>query len=197
TVNQRRGTTDRLDKVWFHGIAQQNSHATLCTIWSKFSSSYRLTIVGFSDHDARKTSFEVVNIFGQAEDRHGFGSHGNLEVVFARRSGGAAAQANGHVSQVAVVHIQYAFQAYGTWINSEFVAVENVVIHEVAQQVVGRGNGVEVTCEVQVDVFHGYYLGVAAAGSTTLHTKNGTQRWLAQGHHGLGTHQVQGVGDTD
>src|SRR5699024_335483 len=35
TVNQRRGTTDRLDKVWFHGIAQQNSHATLCTIWSK------------------------------------------------------------------------------------------------------------------------------------------------------------------
>src|SRR5699024_782411 len=47
TVNQRRCPTDRLDKVWFHGIAQQNRHATLCTIWSKFSGGYWFPVIGF------------------------------------------------------------------------------------------------------------------------------------------------------
>src|SRR5699024_5491317 len=172
-------------------------HATLCTIWSKFSGGYWFPVIGFRNHDARETVFQVVNVFGQAEDRHSFGGHSNFEVIFARRSGGASTQADGHVSQVAVVHVQYALDAHCSRVDTKFVAVKNVVIHEVAQQVVGRGNGVEVTCEVQVDVFHRYHLGVTAAGSTALHTKYGAQRWLTQRHHGLGTHQVQGVGDTD
>src|SRR5699024_1741923 len=133
TVNQRRSTGQSLHEVWTNSIAQQNGHANLSTIGAKFRGRHWFAVISFSDHDARETFFEVVQVARQAEDGHRFGGHGNFEVIFAGRSGGATPQADGHVTQVAVVHIQYALDAYCAGVDPKFVAVENVVIHQVAQ----------------------------------------------------------------
>src|SRR5690625_7663603 len=55
----------------------------------------------------------------------------------------------------------------------------------------------EVTGEVQVDAFHGHDLGVTATGGATLHPEDGPQGWFTQCDHGLGTHEVQRVGQPD
>ena len=55
----------------------------------------------------------------------------------------------------------------------------------------------EVAGEVQVDVFHGDDLGVAAAGSATLDAEHGPEARLTQGDDDLLAKTVQGVGQAD
>ena len=56
----------------------------------------------------------------------------------------------------------------------------NMIVEQRRQQVVGHTNRVQVTIEVQVDVFHRNHLRVTAAGRTPLHAENRTERGLAQ-----------------
>ena len=48
----------------------------------------------------------------------------------------------------------------------------DVVINEGCQQVVGNTDGMKVTSEVEVDILHGYNLGVPTASSSALDTKD-------------------------
>ena len=48
----------------------------------------------------------------------------------------------------------------------------NMVVQQRSQQVVGQRDGIEVTREMQVDVFHRHDLGVSAARSASLHTEH-------------------------
>ena len=73
----------------------------------------------------------------------------------------------------------------------------NVVVDQRGQQVVCQRNGVEVTGEVQVDVFHRHHLRVATTGSATLHTKHGSQRRFAQRNHRALADPVQCVSQAD
>ena len=54
-----------------------------------------------------------------------------------------------------------------------------------AEQVVGRGDGVEIAGEMEVDVLHGDNLGIAAAGSTALDAEYRAERGLTQGDDSL------------
>ena len=72
-----------------------------------------------------------------------------------------------------------------------------MVVKHGCEQVVRRTDGMEVTREVQVDVFHGDDLGVAAAGSATLHAENRAQARLAQGDRALLAQARQRIGKTD
>ena len=82
-------------------------------------------------------------------------------------------------------------------INAQGVALLNVVIHHGAQQVVGRGDGVQVAGKVQVDALHGHHLGIAAARRAALHAKHRAQRRLAQGQHGVFADAAHAVGQGD
>ena len=57
----------------------------------------------------------------------------------------------------------------------------------------GGADGVEVAGEVQVNVFHGHDLGVAAAGRAAFYPETGTQGRFAQADNGLFTDAVHGV----
>ena len=59
------------------------------------------------------------------------------------------------------------------------------VVNEGGQQVVRRGNRVEVSGEMQVDGFHRKYLGITAAGGAALHAEDGAQGGFAQGENGF------------
>ena len=68
-----------------------------------------------------------------------------------------------------------------------------MVIDQRSQQVVGCSNRVEVTGEVQVDVFHGDDLRVTAAGRSTLDAEAGSEARLTQADHGLLADGIQTV----
>ena len=60
------------------------------------------------------------------------------------------------------------------------VAVEDVAVDERSQHVVGRGDGVEVAGEVEVEVLHRHHLREPAAGGAALDAEDRSQRGLAQ-----------------
>ena len=57
--------------------------------------------------------------------------------------------------------------------------VEHARINGGRHQVVGSGDGMDITGQVQVEFFHGNHLRIAAAGSSALDAKGGSLRWLA------------------
>jgi hypothetical protein len=72
-----------------------------------------------------------------------------------------------------------------------------VVVHHRREQVVGRGDGVEVAGEVEVDVLHRHHLRVAAAGRAALDAEARAQRRLAQADGGALPDRVQRVAEAD
>ena len=56
----------------------------------------------------------------------------------------------------------------------------DVVVQESGNHVVCRCHGVEVTCEVEVDLLHRENLCISTAGCTTLHTEAWSERRLAE-----------------
>jgi hypothetical protein len=85
-------------------------------------------------------------------------------------------------------------QATRRW-SMQAVAPVDVIVDERGEQIVRRGDGVEVAGEVEVDVFHRHDLGIAAAGGAALHAEARTERGLAQGAHRLLADHVQRVGE--
>ncbi len=54
-------------------------------------------------------------------------------------------------------------------------------------------DGVKITCEMQIDIFHRHHLCIATTGSPALHPKARPKRWLTQAYHGLFTNSVKTV----
>ena len=88
------------------------------------------------------------------------------------------------MAQGAVVEVDNAADFDAARVDAEFVAVLQVVVEYGCGEVVCQRDGVEVTGEVQVDVFHRQHLCVSAAGSTAFHAEDGAQGGFAQGKHG-------------
>ena len=80
---------------------------------------------------------------------------------------------------------------------AEPVAPVDVVVDHGGEQVVRRGDGVEVAGEVQVDVLHRHHLGIAAARRAALDAEAGPERGLAQAHHRLLADAVERVAEAD
>jgi hypothetical protein len=89
------------------------------------------------------------------------------------------------------------FQVMRRGSSPERVAPVQVVVHHRRQQVVGRGDGVEVAGEVEVDVLHRHHLRVAAARRAALHAEARAEARLAQADHGALADGVQRVAEAD
>ena len=64
-------------------------------------------------------------------------------------------------------------------------------------QVMGAGNSVDVTSQMQVEIFHGNNLGITTTGCTTLDAEDGTHAGLADTADRLLANGVQAHGDRD
>ena len=101
------------------------------------------------------------------------------------------------MAQLAVVHVDNALPGDALNVDTELVALLNMVVEHGGQQVIGGTDSVEVAGKVQVDILHGDDLGPTATGGTALHAKHGTERRLAQGHGALDAATTQTVGKAD
>ena len=73
----------------------------------------------------------------------------------------------------------------------------DVVVQERSDHIVRRGDGVEVTGEVQVNLLHGKHLSVATTSSTALHTEARAERGLTQCDDRLITESVHTESEAD
>ena len=93
---------------------------------------------------------------------------------------GDAAERADDLAQRAVVHVEDAAPGDAARVDAERVAPVDVVVDQRRQQIVRRGDGVEVAGEMEVDVLHRHDLRIAAAGRAALHAEARAERRLAQ-----------------
>ena len=68
----------------------------------------RLMLTRVADDDLAQALLQILEIFRQAENRHDFGSHGDIESVFTREAVSGPAEGVGDTAQCTVVHIHHA-----------------------------------------------------------------------------------------
>ena len=149
---------------------------------------------GGAHDDAVQPGLQVFDVGGQAQDGHDLRGHG--DVVAGLALDALAALRDGDLAERPVVQVDHARPGDVVGIDLEVVALEEMVVEHGRAEVVRRADGVDVAGEVQVDVFHGDDLRVAAAGRAALDPEARAQRGLAQGGDGLLADLVQGHGET-
>ena len=97
----------------------------------------------------------------------------------------------------AIVHVHDAAPGHAAAVDAERIAPVDVVVDQRREQVVRRGDGVEVAGEMEVDVLHRHDLGIAAAGRAALHAEGRAEARLAQAQHRLLADVVERVGEAD
>ena len=189
-VNKSRGVLNGLDQVGGDGFFEEGHHGT-----GHFKSlgKHGFALIIVADHDAVKTLAEVFPVLCKTENCHDFGSRCDDKAILAKRSVHLGAHADDDVAQGAVIHVHAAFPDDPGGIDAQSVSVMNMVVNSRCQQVVGRSDGVEITCKMQVELLHGKYLGIAAAGSAALDAEAGPQRRLAQSQHDTLSKLVESV----
>ena len=149
-------------------------------------------------HDAAADPFlEILQIVRQAEDGHDFGGNGNDKVVFPLHAVGPLLLTDCDIPQGAVVHIQAALPDDLFRVDVQRVALVHGVVQHGSDKVVAGGDGMHVTGEVQVDLFHRNNLGIAAAGRAALEAENRAQGWFTQACHDILVDFGQSVGQAD
>ena len=193
-VHQRRRAFQGLHQIGLHRVLEQGAHGPGgLEILGGDGGSFK----GITHHDALQPLLQVGKVVCQAEHRHDFAGHGDIEAVFPGRAVAAAAQTVHHIAQLPVVHVHAALPGNPPGIDSQGVALMNVIVQHGRQQVAGGGNGVEIAGEVQVDVLHGGHLSLSAAGGAALQAEYRAQRGLPQGRHGVFADFPQAVGEAD
>ena len=155
-VDERRCPAESLHEVRVNRILEQRCHRALGT---EVTGRDRLLVVGQPDGDVGQALLQVLQVRGQAQNRHDLGGGGDGEAGLRRHTVGRSAQAGDDVAQRAVVDVHTALPGHTARIDVQRVALVDVVVNERGQRVVGAGDRVEITGEVQVDLLHRHHLG--------------------------------------
>ena len=183
----------RLHEVGLHRVLQQHGHRALGL---DIAAIDRGLVAAIGDDHRAEARFEVLEIAGEAQDRHDLRGHGDVEPVFAGEAVGDPAQRRGDLPQRAVVHVHHAAPDHAARVDVEIVAPVDVVVDHRRQQAVRAGDGVEISGEMEVHVFHRHDLRAPAPGSAALHPEIRTQRGLADAHGGPFADAVEPVTET-
>ncbi len=171
---------ERLHQIGCERVLQQRRHRAL---GFQLAGANGFAVPRVTDHDAREPLLQILEIGGETEDRHHLGSHRDVESVLARETVGDAAQRRDDLAQRPVVHVHHAAPHHPARIEAERVAPIDVIVQHRGEEIVGRGNGMEVAREMEVDVLHRDDLRIPAACCAALHAERRTQRRLAQAKH--------------
>ena len=157
--------------VWtrFGLIASRSSTVIApATLSSSSVTGCTLEVLGH-DHAAQARP-QVVDVRGEGQDGHHFRRGGDVPLRLAHA--GFLAKPDFHPPQRAIVDVDHARPADRGRIDANGVAAEEVVVEEGRGQVVGRGDGVQVAGEVDVDLFHRQDLAEAAAGGAAFEAEH-------------------------
>ena len=72
-----------------------------------------------------------------------------------------------------------------------------MIVDHCSEQIVSGRDGVEITGEMQIDIFHRNDLGLSAARRTALHPEAGAKRRFAQAEQSAFTNPVHRIGQAN
>ena len=81
-----------------------------------------------------------------------------------------SAQSDNNITQLAVIHINNTFPNDPARVDIQSIALLHMVIDHCRKQHVCRCDRMEITCKMQVDIFHRHNLRITAAGCAALDT---------------------------
>ena len=96
-----------------------------------------------------------------------------------------------------VVQIHNTFPEDTTLVNSQLISLVQVVVNQSRKSVVGSCNGMHVSSEVEINIFHWQNLGITTSCSPPLNTHYWTKRWFADSNHCFLANLVQGISKTN
>ena len=181
-VDDCRDVFQSLYQVRLNGILQQSCH---CALSLNLACSNRIAVVIVSNDNFCQTLLEVVQAACQAQNSHNLGSNGDVKAVLTRYAMSLAAQAYYDVAQLAVIHIYNTLPGNTARVNVQSVTLLDMVVEHCCQQHMCRGDSMEVTGKVQVDILHRHNLGIAAACSAALNAHAWAEGRLAQSYDNL------------
>ena len=176
-VHEGRGAFQGLHQVGLQGVAQQGCHRAGRL---QVARGHGLVVVGIGHDDPAQPFLQVLHRGSQAEHRHDLAGDGDVESVLTRNAVRLSAQAVHHEPQLPVVHVHAALPGDLLHIDTQGVPLLDMIVQHGGQQVVRGADGVEVTGEMQVDIFHRDHLGISAAGGAAFDAEHRAEARLTQ-----------------
>ncbi len=189
-MHEGRIVFERLHQIGHQRVLEQHRHGARRL---EVAGQHLALVALGRHHHLAYAALEVGDRGRKTEDRHDLGGDRDIEAGLARIAVGDTAQRADDLAQRPVVHVDHPPPGDAARVDAEIVAPIDVIVDHRREQIVRRGDGVEVAGEMQIDVFHRHDLGIAAAGSTPLHAEAGPERGLAQRDHRLLADAVEAV----
>jgi hypothetical protein len=139
----------------------------------------RGAVLRVADHHASEAATEILQVGAQRQRRHHLRRGGDVEARLPRHPVEPGAESGDDVAQRAVVDVDRPSPGDLVRVEARRVAVEHVRVDGGGAHVGGRGDGVHVAGEVEVEQLHRHHLAVAAACRATLDAERRPHRWLA------------------
>ncbi len=193
-MHERGRAFERLNEIGLERVLEQRGHRAFGL---EVASGDRRSVARVADDHPAEPRFEIVEVGGEAEGRHHFRGHGDVETVLARISVFRAAEADDDLAQGAIVHVERALPRDAARVEAERVAPVDVIVDHRREQVVGGSDRVKIAGEMQVDRVHRDDLRIAAAGGAAFQPEAGAERRLAQADDRLPAKAVEAVAETD
>ena len=168
-VNDRRRTFQRLHQIGLERFFQQHGHGALGFQIPRLDFPF---VISLCNGNISKAFFQILQTGRQTEHRHHFRSHRDAEMVFPDNTVRLSAHTDHHMTQRAVIHIQTALEGNGARVDPETVPLLQVIVDQRTKQIVRTGDRMEIAGKMQVDLFHGDDLGIAAARRAAFHTED-------------------------
>ena len=180
-VHEDGGVLGRLQQVRLEGVLEDDRHraGSLELLCGDGPSGGREP-----HHDPSQSLAQVPQGGGQGEDRHHLRGRGDVETGLSRHSVHARTQSFDDAAQRSVVDIQHPAPGDAARVDVELVAVVQVVVEHRGEQVVRRGDSVEVPGEVQVEGLHRQDLAAPGPGGPSLDPEGRPHGGLPQGQRG-------------
>ncbi len=193
-MDERRRALQRLYEVGRQRLLQERRHRAMRL---EIAGMKRRALARIGGDDVSQPRLEVFEIAREAEDGHHLGGDGDVETGFARIPVADAAERTDDLAQRTIVDVHHVAPHHAPPVEPQFVAPIEMVVDQRGEQIVGRGDGVQVAGEMKIDVLHRHDLGITAARRAALHAEGRTEARFAQTQHRALAELIERVGEAD
>ena len=171
-MNQRRRMLDGLHQIRPDGILEKRCHGPIDL---EISRTDGLAVVGVADHDIAQSAFQIREPITEAKTSHHLGGHADLEGLLPGHGVGHSPEPHHEIAQCPIVHVHHSGPGDSARVDIQAVPMVNMIIDRRRKKIVRQPNRMKVSREMEIDLLHGKYLGIATTGRATLEPKAGTQ----------------------
>ncbi len=177
-VHERRPAFERLHEVRTDRVLEQQRHRAGRL---QIGREHRFPIAPRrgADDDAPESLLEIGRSRRERDDGHHLARRNDDEAILAHHAVRDAAEPDHHVAERSIVHVDRARPRYAARVDSQRVALVQVVVEHRREQRMRARDRVEVTREVEVDVLHRNDLRVATTRCAAFHAEHRAETRLA------------------